>query len=246
MSDDILRLWPDPQPRPLDDEDLARAYEVTGEHSLRVNFVTSADGAVELAGRSHGLSSPADRRVFGILRMLCDAVLVGAGTVRREGYHAVRLDERRRAWRGARGMSPYPRLVVVSRGLDLDRGQDAFADAPLPPVVLTCADAPAARRAALSSVAEVVTVGERDVDLVAAVKLLRGDGLRHVLSEGGPQVLGALTAADLVDELCLSVSPVLAGAGAGRITTGPPSPPRSLSLRQVLAAEGMLLLRYGR
>jgi riboflavin biosynthesis pyrimidine reductase len=246
MSEDITRIWPDPDPRPLDEEGLARAYAVAGDHGVRVNFVTSADGAVELAGLSRGLSSPADRRVFGVLRMLCDAVLVGAGTVRREGYHAVRLDERQRAWRTARGLSPYPRLVVVSRGLDLDPRQDAFADAPIPPVVLTAAASPADRRRALSGVAEVVTVGERDVDLAAAVPLLRGDGLRHVLSEGGPQVLGALTAADLVDELCLSVSPVLAGPGANRITAGPPSAPRSLTLRHALAAEGMLLLRYGR
>jgi riboflavin biosynthesis pyrimidine reductase len=242
---DIVRLWPAGGDGPLDDEELADAYAPEGP-GLRVNFVTSADGAVELAGFSEGLSGPADRRVFGVLRMRCEALLVGAGTLRHEGYGAVRLDERRRAWRTSRGLPPYPTLIVVSRRLALDPRQGAFADAPVRPIVLTCATAPAAAAAALAAVADVVTVGEDEVDLRAGLGLLRERGLAHLLSEGGPHVLGALTAEDLVDELCLTVSPLLAGPGAGRITAGAAGPPRSLSLRHVLAAEGMLLLRYAR
>jgi riboflavin biosynthesis pyrimidine reductase len=241
----IARLWPHADPRPLDDEALATAYEVTGP-GVRVNFVTSVDGAVELDGVSAGLSGPADKRVFAILRMLCDALVVGAGTVRREGYHAVRLNEWRRDWRTRRGLPAYPTLVIVSRSLDLDPAQDAFAGAPVRPVVLTCAAAPADGRRALSAVADVLTFGDVDVDLPAAVDALRDRGLAHVLSEGGPQLLGALTAADLVDELCLTVSPLLAGPGAGRITAGPASAARPLRLRHALAAGDMLLLRYAR
>jgi riboflavin biosynthesis pyrimidine reductase len=241
----IVRLWPAGDPAPLDDDGLAEAYAPDGP-GIRVNFVTSVDGAVELGGYSEGLSRPADKRVFGVLRMLCDGLLVGAGTLRHEDYHAVRLTEARRAWRTARGLPPYPTLVVVSRALAFDPAQDALAGAPVRPIVLTCATAPAGRRAALAGVAEVLTVGERDVDLAAAARLLRDRGLRHLLSEGGPQLFGSLTAADLVDELCLSVSPLLAGPGAGRITSGPAGPPRSLSLRQALAADDMLLLRYAR
>jgi riboflavin biosynthesis pyrimidine reductase len=246
---EIVRLWPPAGAagtgEALDDEALVEAYTPDGP-GVRVNFVTSADGAVEVSGYSEGLSGPADKRVFGVLRMHCDALLVGAGTLRHEGYGPVRLDERRRAWRTARGLAPYPTLVVVSRSLALDPRQGAFADAPVRPIVLTCATAPAAGRAALAEVAEVVVVGEREVDLRAATGLLRDRGLTRVLSEGGPGVLGALTAEDLVDELCLTVSPLLAGPGAGRITAGKEGPPRPLSLRQVLAAEGMLLLRYAR
>jgi riboflavin biosynthesis pyrimidine reductase len=245
MNDEILRVWPAPDPEPLDDDALAEAYAVSGA-CVRVNFVTSVDGAVEMAGFSEGLSGPADKRVFKTLRALCDGLLVGAGTVRKEGYHAVRLDEPRRARRAAAGLSAYPTLVVVSRSLDLDPAQDAFAGAPVRPIVVTCESAPADRRAALSAVADVVTVGEREVDLGAAVDLLRGRGLRHLLSEGGPHLFGGLVAADRVDEVCLTVSALLAGAGAGRITAGPASAPRSLSLRLVLAAGDMLLFRYGR
>jgi riboflavin biosynthesis pyrimidine reductase len=246
VSDAITRLWPEPgpQPQPLDVDALAQAYATGDAPNLRANFVTSVDGAVELDGYSEGLSGPADKRVFGVLRMLCDALLVGAGTVRHEGYRAVRLNDERRAWRQAQGLAPYPTLVVVSRRLDLDPAQGAFADAPVRPVVVTDTQAPPDKRAALEQVAEVLTAGEGGVDLAAAVAELHRRGLRRILSEGGPHLLGALTAADLVDEVCLTVSPLLAGPGAGRITAGPPAPPRNLTLHHVLAAGDMLLLRY--
>ncbi|HYN96178.1 MAG TPA: pyrimidine reductase family protein [Pilimelia sp.] len=238
-------LWPEPAAA-LDEAALTAAYATTGRASLRVNFVASADGAVALDGYSEGLSGPADKRVFAILRMLCDGLVVGAGTLRHEGYHAVRPGPARRAWRTERGLSAYPTLVVISRGLALDPAQDAFAAAPVRPVVLTCAAAPAQRRAALAAVADVEVVGDADVDLAAALPRLRERGLGHLLCEGGPQVLGGLTAADLVDELCLTVSPQLAGAGPGRITAGPASAPRPLALRHALVGDGMLLLRYAR
>jgi riboflavin biosynthesis pyrimidine reductase len=137
-------------------------------------------------------------------------------------------------------------MVVVSGSLDLDPAQAVFADAPVRPVVFTHAAAPAERRAALSEVADVVSVGDTAVDLTAMARELHGRGATQLLSEGGPHLLGALTAADLVDELCLTVSPLLAGPGAGRITAGPPSAPRPMTLRHVLTADGALLMRYAR
>jgi riboflavin biosynthesis pyrimidine reductase len=241
----ITRLWPGPGGVPLDDRDLADLYRRGGRPSLRVNFVSSVDGAVALEGYSAGLSGAADKRVFGILRMLCDALVVGAGTLRHEGYGAVRLDERRRAWRRRHGLPEFPTLVVVSGSLDLDPAQAAFAEAPVRPLVLThrAATAPAG----LAAVAEVLRVGERAVDLPAALAELRRRGHRQLLCEGGPCLFGSLTAADLVDEVCLTMSPLLAGPGAGRITAGPPSPPRGMAVRHVLAAaDGALLLRYAR
>ncbi|MGW4297839.1 dihydrofolate reductase family protein, partial [Micromonospora chersina] len=84
-------------------------------------------------------------------------------------------------------------------------------------------------------------------DLAAGLAELRRRGLGQLLCEGGPHLFGALTAADLVDELCLTVAPLLAGAGPGRITAGDASPPRHLPLRHVLAAaDGVLMLRYAR
>ncbi|MGN9914341.1 pyrimidine reductase family protein [Phytohabitans sp. LJ34] len=229
----------------LDDGALTDLYRADGP-VLRVNFVTSVDGAVELDGFSEGLSGAPDKRVFGLLRMLCDGLLVGAGTLRHEGYRAVRLSAERRAWRRAHGLAEYPTLVVVSAALDLNPGQAAFADAPVRPIVITHGRAPADRRAALSGVAEVLAVGDEAVDLAEAVARLRERGLTHLLCEGGPHLFGSLAAADLVDEVCLTVSPLVTGPGAGRITAGPASPPKGMALRHVLESEGSLFLRYAR
>ncbi|GGM27345.1 MULTISPECIES: pyrimidine reductase family protein [Micromonospora] len=271
---EIRRLWPAPhhepsaphreqptphreQPTPggeastppgagLDDAELTALYGRADRPHLRMNFVTSVDGAVSLDGYSAGLSGAPDKRVFGRLRMLCDALLVGAGTLRHEGYDALRLSEARRAWRTAHGLSAYPTLVVVSGSLRVDPAQAAFADAPVRPIVLThaAADPPAG----LTDVADLVRCGTDRVDLAAGLAELRRRGLDQILCEGGPVLFGALTAADLVDEVCLTVAPLLAGAGPGRITAGPAaSPPRRLPLRHVLHADdGTLLLRYGR
>lgn len=234
------------QARLLDDDTLAGLYPAgrTDPPRLRVNFVTSIDGAAEVDGVTARLSSPADQRVMGLLRRQCDALLIGAGTLRIERYDPPLLDEPSRRWRLERGLTEHPTLVVVSGSLALDPAQPVFADAPTRPIVLTRASAPEARRSALADAADVIDAGADAVDLAAALALLRDRGLRQVLSEGGPHLLGGLTAADLVDELCLTVSPVLVGAGAGRITAGPASTLRRMSLRHVLAADDFVLLRY--
>lgn len=243
---EVTRIWPWPDRTPLHQEELTGCYPRTEDPTLRVNFVSSIDGAVTLDGYSGGLSGPGDKAVFKTLRMVCDALVVASGTVRTEGYDALRLDERRRAWRTAQGLSPYPLMVVVSGSLNLDPAQAVFADAPVRPLVVTHAAAPTQRRAAIGQVAELLTVGETEVDLPAMVRELHGRGATQLLSEGGPHLLGALTAADLVDELCLTVSPLLAGSGAGRITAGPPGTPRPMTLQHILSADGALLLRYAR
>jgi riboflavin biosynthesis pyrimidine reductase len=241
----VYRLWPDPDPTPLDDDALISLYEHPGP-GVRVNFVTSADGAVEIDGRSRGLQNPADTKVFGLLRRLPDALMVGAGTLRQEGYGPVRLDAPRRAWRTARGLDPYPRLVVLSRRLDLDPTHPALLEAPVRPVLITCATSPPDLRTSLGSVADVLVHGDAEVDLAAGLAALGERGMTRILSEGGPHLLGSLTAADLVDELCLTVSPLLAGAGAGRITAGTPSEVRDLTIGHILYSEDAILLRYAR
>ena len=245
----MRRLWPDPASDELDDEALFACYEPPdrAEPCLRVNFVTSLDGAVTVDGLSGGLSSPADKRVFGVLRGICDALLVAAGTVRREGYGAVKLDEARRARRVARGLPPVPPLVVVSSRLDLPPDHPVFADAPVRPMVLTHEGAPPDAVARLREVADVLTCGEKQVDLRAGLAELNARGYLQVLCEGGPMLFGALTAADLVDELCLTVAPLLAGAGPGRIVGGDlHHASRRLHLNHVLSEGDPLLLRYSR
>nr|WP_189081373.1 pyrimidine reductase family protein [Mangrovihabitans endophyticus] len=215
-----------------------------------MNFIASLDGAVSVDGVSGGLAGPGDKRIFDTLRMVCDALVVAAGTVRAEQYDALRPDPECRAWRRDHGLSEFPLMVVVSGSLDLDPAQAIFADAPVRPVILTHRHGgdrgPSSRRTALEKVAEVVTVGDESVDLAAAVRLLRERGATQVLCEGGPRLFGALLVADLVDELCLTVSPLLAGGSAGRIASGPSGVARRMALRHVLAEEDMLFLRYAR
>jgi riboflavin biosynthesis pyrimidine reductase len=243
---EVRELWPHAGVGPLDVEALVERYPRHPDPALRANFVASIDGAVTLDGYSAGLSGPGDKLIFDTLRMLCDALVVAAGTVRTENYDALRLDATRRDWRRAHGLPEFPLMVVVSGALDLNPHQEIFAHAPVRPLVVTREAAPAERRAGIARVAEVITVGDDTVDLAAAVTELHARGATQLLSEGGPHLLGALTAADLVDELCLTVSPLLAGAGAGRITAGPPGPPRAMSLRGILSAGDMLFLRYAR
>lgn len=203
---------------------------------VRVNFVSSLDGAVEVGGLSAGLSGQADRRVFRLLRMVCDALMVGAGTFRRENYKPLTLDPERRAWRSSRGLSRYPMLVVVSKSLNLDPTHPALAGA----MVLTTGDGD---NPALARVAEIVPC----TDLTHGLKLLRDRGFRHILCEGGPSLFGELTRLDLIDEACLTLSPLLAGPGAGRIIAGAPHPPRGMRLAHALTADdGTVLMRHVR
>jgi riboflavin biosynthesis pyrimidine reductase len=207
---------------------------------LRVNFVASIDGAVAVDGLSAGLSGAADKAMFRLLRRECDALMVGAGTFRAENYRPLTLDPQRRAWRVANGLPAYPRLVVVSRSMRIPASSPALAEAPVRPLILTTGEADAGE---LSTVADIL----RCADLGDGVTRLRRLGLGHVLCEGGPRLFAELSKQDLVDELCLTVSPLLAGPGAGRITEGGPHEPREMRLSRVDTAEdGTLLLRYAR
>lgn len=233
---------------PLDDQAIADLYAPPTTPWLRVNIVSSLDGAAAVDGASTPLSSPADQRLMGLLRMRCDALLVGAGTVRAEGYGPIVLPAPHRRWRRAHGLPEHLTVVVVSGSLDLDPAAPAFAAAPTRPVVLTAAGAPAAARTALAAHADVLDAGAGGdrVAAGAAIELLHRRGLRQILCEGGPTLLGDVTAAGLVDEVCLTVSPVLAGPGAGRVVAGATGTPRPMSLRHVLSAGDHLLLRYVR
>jgi riboflavin biosynthesis pyrimidine reductase len=232
----------------LDDAELTARYAVPdrgGRPHLRLNFISSADGAVSLDGLSEGLQTPGDNRIFGLLRDLADVVMVGAGTVRVEGYGPLRPGPARRARRETLDRPATPTLAVVSGALDLDPAAELFHAEGARTVVITHGSSPADRRAALAEVSEVIVVGGTAVDLPAALAALAERGLARVLCEGGPHLFGALLAARCVDELCLSVSPLLAGPGAGRIIAGPPVPaPTRLELAQLLAEDGALFCRY--
>lgn len=239
----IRQLYPAPA-----EVDSREVYAVPGGvRHLRVNMVASVDGAATVQGRVGALTGPADQQLLHELRTQCDVLLVGAGTVRAEGYGPLVLTAPEQGVREARGQAPVPRLAVVSRSLDLDLAAPVFARATAPPLVVTTRTAPADRRKAASDVADVVVAGADDVDLAAALEALAGAGLPQVLSEGGPGMLGQLFRADLVDELCLAVSPIAVGGPDGRITAGaPPDMPRRLGLSTVAERDGFLFLRYVR
>ena len=244
-----------PAGSPLDPETLEDAYSHRpGE--LRANFAVSLDGAVELDGQSGALGGDADRELLATLRALADVVLVGAGTARSEGYGPVWVNPSRRERRAGRGQAPLPTLAVVTRSADLDPTARLFGerrpDQPEPPrpVVVTRLAAPAERRRRLAEVAEGLVVGDEEVDLPGALDRLRertGTGGR-VLTEGGPRLLGDLVGAGLLDELCLTHSPVIAGPGRTRLTDSWTLPPGAtlpeLRLDAVHTGGGQLFARY--
>ncbi|HEY6745463.1 MAG TPA: pyrimidine reductase family protein [Mycobacteriales bacterium] len=225
----------------LSDDDLLAAYATPREEYLRVNFVVSADGAVSLSGRSGGLSGPADKRVFQLLRDLADVVLVAAGTIRVEGYGYPDFGPDRRARRVRAGLAELPTFAIVSRSLELDLSSSLFTDPPVRTVILTDDTAPADRRQGLERYAEVVVTTD---GLAGHVRALRERGYARILCEGGPSLFAGLTAAGLLDELCLTTSPLLAGPGPGRIVAGPDHPPVPLTLTTLLEEDGALFHRY--
>lgn len=233
-------------PAQADQVDLDEAYALpspAGTH-VRANFVTSVDGAAEIAGASTALSSKPDRAVFLLLRGLCEVVLVGAETVRREGYGPVRLAQARRDRRAKEGMQPVPPIAVVTGALDLDLTSAFFSEAEARPILLTTQRAPARALESARQVARVVVAGEEHVELGQALHELAALGLRQVLLEGGPTLLGQALEGGHLDELCLTISAVLAGAGHRRIVDGPPGRPHRLRLAHVLNDEDTLFLKY--
>lgn len=234
----------------LDREALAALYGRPGAERgegpwTRVNFVSTVDGSATGADdRSGTISSASDKAVFGVLRRLADAILVGAGTVRREGYEGPLVREAQRAWRVERGLAEHPGFAIVSGRLDLDPASAVFTESPVRPVVLTYASSPADRRAVLAEVADVVLVGddELDVDLLRAAFAERG--WTDVLCEGGPSFFGSLVHVGAVDEVCLSVASKLVAGDGPRIAHGAPAEV-GLRLAHVLRGESdELLLRY--
>lgn len=213
---------------------------------LRVNFVSSIDGAVSVDGRTAGLATPADKQVFALLRGLADVILVGAETARAEGYGGARTTAALRSARIARGQAPVPPIAVITSRGRLDAAAPLLTDAAVAPLVLTTARADPAHLDGLRAAgATVVSVGRDRVDPATALAALGELGLHRVLCEGGPTLFGEFTAADLVDELCLTTAPVLAMGAAGRITTGASVSPRAMVLGHALGdTDGTMLLRW--
>jgi riboflavin biosynthesis pyrimidine reductase len=198
-----------------------------------------------VAGESRGLSGPADRLVFHHLRGLADVVMVAAGTVRADRYGPARPTQETRARRRARGQAEVPAICVVSRSLDLDWDSPLFQAAATPTIVVCPEDADPSRRAMADARCRLVAAGWGAADLGAAMATLHAEGVRLVLCEGGPGLIGQLAGSGLLDELFLTVSPLLVSGTAPRVLTGPGlDPPLPLRLEAAAESDGFLFLRY--
>jgi riboflavin biosynthesis pyrimidine reductase len=216
---------------------------------LRANMVSTLDGAAQHEGRSQPISGAADMRIFGTLRALADAVVVGAETVRQEGYRPARARAGFEAAREAAGQGPAPAIAVVSASLELDFTLPLFTEPLVPTLVLTGAtSAPDRITAAERAGVRVVIAGDgAGVDPERAVRALASLGHTRLLTEGGPRLLGQFVAAGVLDELCLTLAPMLTAGDAQRIAGGPRvAVPRRFELVSLLEDAGYLFTRYQR
>lgn len=217
-------------PEPID-----RAY-------VRLNYISSLNGKVSFDGRSAGLGTTGDKLVFRRLRRLADVVMVGAGTVRADGYRGARSSESLQSARRLRGQAAVPPIAVITASADLNPEGPLFKDAWVPPIILTARSAPPSNVKRLREAgAEVMIVGEDRADVPQILGALASRRLYRILCEGGPTLFGQLFAADAVDEVCMTLSPQV--GGAGQIS---PDSHNLLPMRlgTVLARDEALLIRY--
>jgi riboflavin biosynthesis pyrimidine reductase len=241
----MYRIWPPHDTGELDDDAVERLYTYPAPTWLAVNFVSSADGAVELHGRAAELSNAPDRRVLRLGSDLADVLLVGATTAMVEQFRGVHPDAETADRRKRHGLAPIPPTAVVTTGRSLPPDAPVVTEARVPSIVITTAAAPERKRRAWTEAgATVLVTGETTVDLGGAVAALAARGLGRVDCEGGPRLFGALLAAGVVDELRLTVSPMLVAGAAGRIAAGAGIDPARLELSSVLAESDTLLVRY--
>jgi riboflavin biosynthesis pyrimidine reductase len=210
------------------------------------HMVGGLDGSAAVGGRVAELSDAPDAQLFLLMRALADVVMVGAETVRREGYGPIRLTPAQVSERRAAGQRAAPALAVVSKSLDLNWSSKTFLEPESRTIVITCESADPSRLQRAHEVARVVVAGKDRVDPAQALSQLSELGHRVVLCEGGPHWLGQLVAADLLDELCLSVAPLM-GGDALPVSVSPPRAPLTyLTLQNVMRDGDTLFLRYER
>ena len=215
---------------------------------VRGNMIASLDGGATDEGKAGGLAGAGDRAVFALMRHAADVILVGAATVRIENYSGAQLPVASRQDRQHRGQAEVPPIAVVTRSGNLDPSALLFTRTEVPPLILTTSRFHDDARRRLGSVAEVIDASGREpesVDNATVLKILADRGLYRVLTEGGPLLLGALIEEDLLDELCLTVAPILVGGGAKRIVTGMGSVHTKMRRTHLLTDDdGYLYSRY--
>jgi riboflavin biosynthesis pyrimidine reductase len=223
--------------------ELAELYRDAPD-GVRVNMILSLDGAAAFRGLAGPLSNPADHDLLLAMRGYADIVLVGAGTARAERYGPVRLspaqrEERRQRW----GITDVPPVAVVTRTGQLPAS--LFAERAQRPLLVTIAEV-VRTRPELQERVDLLLAGDNEVDLAAAIERLGERGFHRILCEGGPILLDQLIAADLVDEICLTISPTLVGDSTGPRPGALLDSPTRMSLRHAVSRDDYVFLRYSR
>ena len=191
---------------------------------VRGNMIASLDGGATDDGKAGGLAGQGDRALFALMRHAADVILVGAATVRIENYSGAQLSVAERQARQRRGQAEVPPVAVITHNGNLHHDAKLFTRTEVPPLILTCTRSAADVTGRLGAVAEVIDASGPDpgsVHPATVLKILGERGLYRVLTEGGPRFLGQLITDGLLDELCLTVAPILVGGEAPRIVTGP-------------------------
>ena len=227
------------------------AYPENPQRSwVRSNFISSVDGGATADGKSGALAGPGDKALFALMRELADVIVVGAGTVRVENYGGAQLSAAARQGRRSRGQSEVPPIAIVTQSGRLDHDMKVFTRTEVPPLILTCTAAASDTRDRLGAVADVLDCSGADpaaVDVATVLTTLASRGLPRVLTEGGPSLHSTFIEAGLLDELCLSLAPVLVGGQARRIATGPGQVLTTMHRAHLLADDaGYLYTRYVR
>lgn len=245
----LRRLFPDPAELAVEELyaglTLDEAAPGRAAH-VAMCMVSSADGAVAVDGLSGGLGGPADLRALSQLRAANDVSLVGAGTVRDEGYVPLTGTPERRADRASRGLRPVPRLAIVTASGQLDPELAVFSDPDEPPIVLTARSADRAALTAIDDRAEIHVVADAQLDAAVMVETLADLGLPRILCEGGPRLNQEMLRGGHLDEVFLTLAPTLVGGSAARIIAGEVEVATPLRLVSLFEHDGDLLLRYRR
>ena len=223
--------------------DLAEAYDWPSATWVRACMVMALDGSIAGPdGLSGSISAPVDRSVLAAIRRYADAYLVGAGTVRAEHYGAVRARPEAIERRIADGQSPAPTLAIVSATCQFDWDDAAFTESDNRPLLLTVERSDPALRAAAAQWCDVLVVGEQHVEPRAAVDALAARGLTRVTCEGGDRLVTQMVRAQVLDEVDLTLAPVV--VAAERPARPGPAVLTGMRLHQLLEDDGYLFARY--
>jgi riboflavin biosynthesis pyrimidine reductase len=216
-----------------DDERLAAFYDYPGELArcwVRANMISSLDGGATDDGSSGGLAGPGDRAVFARMRQEADVILVGASTVRIENYSGVQMS------------------LVGTHRAEFEHDAKLFTRTEVPPLILTARDTVPDATKRFGAQADVVDASGAEpdrVDSAAVLDVLSDRGLRRVLLEGGPSLLSLFIEQDLLDEMCVTIAPILVGGLARRIATGSGEAHTKMRRSHLLSdREGYLYTRY--